>query len=312
MITEIINWPLTQKITALYTLIRVIPVLTWGISSSLVGIGFAYKFDSRINWLDYSLIVLLIFLVHGIASHAFNDREDWLSGTDQLSPGILSGGSGVIARGQYSIQKLSWIGKTAILLALVAAGYFVMKVGILVLIFPIIGMGAAVAYSCPPFKLSYHPLAGEWLCAFPAVTACAAGTFYVLTGNIQPVVLISGGINALLAMGLLMHHHISDVSSDLQAIPQKLTTTALVGITLGMKKTPLAAAAYFLLALLGGLAGGLFFQHIFWITVPTALGCIAASLTADTESIMSITRGEYCIYLLIIGDAIFKTAWLFV
>jgi 1,4-dihydroxy-2-naphthoate octaprenyltransferase len=276
-----------------------------------VGLGFSYNLNHKINWLDFSLIILLIVLIHGVASHALNDREDWLSGTDQVSAGILSGGSGVVKRGEYSVEKLAWMGRITLYLVLILTGYFLWSVGPPVLLIIGIAVWAAIAYSCPPLRLSYRPLLGEWLCAFPAVSLCAVGTFYVLTGNLQPIIIIAGGINSLLAMGLLMHHHISDVKSDLQANPRKLTTVALVGNTLGMRKTPLVAMTYFLLALLMGVVGGWFFHSIFWITVPAALGCIIATLTTAPENIKSITNREYFIYWLIIGDAVIKTLLLF-
>jgi len=309
--TEIVVRTFPQRLTDLYTLIRVFPVLSWGISSSLVGLGFSYAVNNRIRWMDYGLIILLIILVHGVVSHAFNDREDWLSGTDQLSPGILSGGSGVILNKQYRIEELSWIGKAALLLAFSEAFYFLWRVGPPFLIILAVAVWSAIAYSCAPFRLAYHPLTGEWLCAVPAVFTCAAGTFYVLTGTLQPVVLIAGIIHALLAIGLLMHHHISDISSDLQAVPPKLTTVALVGITLGTRKTPLVELVYFLLALLMAVVGGIFFHPVFWITVPAALGCMGAALTTLPEDIMSITNKEYLLYWLIIGDAVTKAFLLF-
>jgi 1,4-dihydroxy-2-naphthoate octaprenyltransferase len=275
-----------------------------------VGLGFSYNLNHKINWLDFSLIILLIVLIHGVASHAFNDREDWLSGTDQVSAGILSGGSGVVKRGEYSVEKLAWMGRITLYLVLILTGYFLWSVGPPVLLIIGIAVWAAIAYSCPPLRLSYRPLLGEWLCAFPAVSLCAVGTFYVLTGNLQPIIIIAGGINSLLAMGLLMHHHISDVKSDLQANPQKLTTVALVGSYLGMERTPLVELAYFFLALLTGVTGGIFFHPVFWVTVPAALGCIAVALTTDPEDIMSITRREYLIYWLIVSDAVIKTIWL--
>ncbi|MFB4164979.1 hypothetical protein ACE1TI_14410 [Alteribacillus sp. JSM 102045] len=52
-----------------------------------------------------------------------------------------------------------------------------------------IGVWGAAAYSLPPFRLSYRPFAGEWLCTFPSVfflgmagtwlylRACLAGPF---------------------------------------------------------------------------------------------------------------------------------------
>ena len=102
-----------------------------------------------------------------------------------------------------------------------------------------------------------------------------------------------------------------DISSDLQATPRKLTTVALVEITLGMAKTPLVEFVYFLLALLMGIVGALFFHPVFWITVVVALGCMVIALTTAPEDIPSITTQEYLLYGLIIGDAVTKTALLF-
>lgn len=309
--TEIIVHSLPQRLKALLALIRIVPVLSWGVSSSLLGLGFAYAMNYKIYWGNYGLILLFIILIHGVLAHAFNDREDWLSGTDPLSPGILSGGSGVIAHRQYNLKELSWIGKMALLMGLIIALYFMWWVGPPILILLAVALWSAIAYSFPPLKLAYHPITGEWLCAFPAVLACTAGTFYVLSATLHPIIHIAGGIHALLAIGLLMHHHLSDISSDLQSTPCKLTTVALVAITLGMKKTPLVELIYFLLALLVGVAGGLYFHLVFWITVPAALGCIGAALTTIPEDIKSITHREYLLYYLIIGDAVVKTVLLF-
>jgi len=309
--TEILFQPIPRQIRALYTLIRALPVLSWGISASLLGLGFAYALNTEIRWLDYGLTLLLIVLIHGVLSHAYNDREDWLSGTDQLSPGILSGGSKVITHDLYNLEQLSWLGRASILAAMMVGGYLWWEVGWAIPIIVGVGFWSAIAYSCAPLRLSYHPFAGEWLCGFPAVLICAAGTFWVLTAKIQPVILVAGGIHALLAIGLLMHHHLSDISSDLESSPPKLTTVALAATTLGIKQTILIETFYFLLAFIVGMVGTLYFHPVLWVTVPTALGCIGAALNTDPEDIPSITQQEYLLYFLIIGDAVIKTILLF-
>jgi len=309
--TELLFYTVPQRIRALYTLIRALPVLSWGISASLLGLGFAYAVSTRIHWLDYGLTLLLIVLIHGVLSHAYNDREDWLSGTDQSSPGILSGGSKVINLGLYNLEELSWVGKSSLLAAMLVGSYLFWEVGPSILIILGIGFWSAIAYSCTPLRLSYHPFAGEWLCGFPAVLTCAAGTFWVLTASLQPMILIAGGIHALLAIGLLMHHHLSDIPSDLGSKPPKVTTVALAATTLGIKRTPLVESFYFLLALTVGIAGTLKFHPVLWVTVPTAMGCIGAALNTDPEDIQSITQQEYWLYFLIIGDAVVKTLLLF-
>lgn len=295
---------------ALYKLIRILPVLSWGVSASLVGMGFAYSFNPGISWLDYGLIVLVIVLVHGAASHAYNDREDWLSGTDVASPGILSGGSGVIRRGFLGLDELSIIGRAALGLAGLIFAYFLWKMGPVFLLIPVVAVWSALAYTCPPLRLSYHPWTGEWLCAFPALFTCVAGTFYVLTGTIRPAAIMGGIIHALLAMSLLMHHHISDISSDLQASPRKLTTVARVALSLGLSRTPLVAFSYSALALLLSIAAALFLNPVFSISVLVSLGCMTASLKTNPADILSITGQEYWFYRLIIGDAVVKAGWL--
>ena len=87
-------------------------------------------------------------------------------------------------------------------------------------------------------------------------------------------------------------------------------SSSLVGSTLGIKSTPLVALLYFLLALLLGGLGIIFSHPVFWITVLSALGCMAAVLATNPEDITSVTNKEYLLYWLIIGDAVVKMLWL--
>lgn len=301
---------LRQRTGAICRLIRFLPVLALGICSGLLGLGFAWQRNHNADWMTFALINLLVILIHGIISHAYNDREDWLSGTDQQSPGILSGGSGVIKEGRFSLEELLQAGRWASLGVLVIGCYFWWRFGIIVIILLAVAVWSAMAYSCAPLRLAYYPLSGEWLCAFPALLAGVAGTYYLLTFDLQPAVLMAGAIHAWLAMGLLMHNHISDVSSDLTAQPRKLTTVALVAAKTGMRNTPLVEVVYFFLALLLGIWGGINYHRVLWITVPSALGCISAALTTRPEDMASITGRQYLIYGFIIGDVVLKTLYL--
>jgi len=84
----------------------------------------------------------------------------------------------------------------------------------------------------------------------------------------------------------------------------------LVSITLGMDRTPLVELVYFLLAFLVGVAGAILFHPVFWITIPSTLGCMWVSLTTKPQDITSITNKEYFIYGLIISDAVIKAIFL--
>ncbi|WP_228409453.1 UbiA prenyltransferase family protein [Radiobacillus deserti] len=62
----------------------------------------------------YSILGLLLFaafIVHGLLTHLLNDWADHRSGTDLHSPGILSGGSGVIQSGLLDEESLWQLGK---------------------------------------------------------------------------------------------------------------------------------------------------------------------------------------------------------
>lgn len=298
------------RLRNLIVLIRILPVLSWGITSSLIGLGFAIHQGRQVNRIDFVLIMLFIVFIHGILSHAINDREDWISGTDRLSPGILSGGSGVVARGQFTLDDLSTIAKAALFMIGFTAAYFVWRTGVVILIFLALGFFAAVAYSCGPLRLAYRPFLGEWLCGFPAVSACAVGTFYVLTGTINGTILWAGAIHALLAIGLLMHHHQSDIDSDLQAFPRKYTTVAMVSLTMGRRKTIWVGFIYFLLAVLAGIVGAVVLDPVFWVTVPAASGCMLVTATTIPDDILNITAREYLLYALIIAAGITQTGLL--
>lgn len=301
--------PVIERLKGLYQIIRIAPVLSWGISSSLVGLGCAYALTGSIRWADYILILLLITIIHGVVSHAFNDREDWLSGTDRLTRGILSGGSRVIARGLYNTEELSSLGRKALVITVVGA-LFLAKAGPGIVVFLALGIWAALAYTCPPFRLAYRPLVGEWLCGVPAVLACATGTYYVLTGGIHPLAVAGGAIHALLAIGLLMHHHLADITGDLQALPHKLTTVAFTSVTLGIDRAPWVELVYFTLALVTGLAAGWLLHPVFWLGIPFALGCMAVALATQPLDTQDITCKEYYLYWLVTGDAVAKAVFL--
>jgi 1,4-dihydroxy-2-naphthoate octaprenyltransferase len=309
-VLEVSQNPTLRKVKGLYRLIRVAPVMTWGISSSLLGLGFALAGNQPIRWVDYGLVLLFITVTLGVVSHAFNDHHDWLSGTDRDSPGILSGGSGIVADGTFDTDGLSMVGKNAIMLTIVIGTLFWWRIGWGVIPFLAIAIWSATAYTCPPLRLSYRPLVGEWLCAFPAVAACAVGTFYVLTGTIQPAVLAAGAIHGLLAIGLLMHHHLSDIPADLRAQPPKMTTVAAAGCMLSIKQSHLVGVVYFTLALLTGVAAGLYLHPVLLITVPFALACAWLELGTNPLNVDDITHKEYLLYWLVFGDAAVKTAWL--
>ncbi|GAX88716.1 prenyltransferase [Effusibacillus lacus] len=284
-----------QSIKGVVTLIRIVPVLSWSFCAIILSVGFAVhdlKGFGSLSWPVVGILLTGSLLLQGIVAHAFNDRTDWQSGTDRHSPGILSGGSKVIPKGLYSDRQLLLVG-TLGLIAAAGLGFYLSRVtSNLVWIFIAIGMWSAIAYTTGPLKLAYYPLAGEWLAAFPAMAACSLGTYYVLTGSISISIVWASVIHSLLCTAWLMQHHLSDIDSDLQASPRKLTTPAYVAMRWGKKYTPHVAAAYFLLAAFVSIMATLGVHRIFIFSLVCSLLGALAAWNTNPRNIGNITFNQ--------------------
>lgn len=276
----------------LWTLARPLPVAAWAISGTLVGAGAAAGAGAVINLLWLTLLLTAGILLQGMAAHAYNDREDWRSGTDPASPGLLSGGSGVIRHNLLNLDQLTLVGTLSVIAVTSIGIYFYLVRGPLILVFLITGIWSAVSYSCPPLRLAYRPGAGEWLAAFPGVVACTAGSAYVLAGSITPVAWLAAVIHGLFSLGWLMHHHIPDIEADLSACPPKITTISLIGSHFGADATRWVTASMFYLAMVSGLAASFIGYPIFVVSAVMALPCIWLALGTDCLDIRDVSTRE--------------------
>lgn len=94
-------------------------------------------------------------IVHGLLTHTFNDLTDHFSGTDQYSPGLLSGGSRVIQTGTMSVHMLMQIGKGLTIFLIIMTGMFVFYGYTKFAVLTLVGIWGATSYSLKPFKLAY-------------------------------------------------------------------------------------------------------------------------------------------------------------
>lgn len=296
---------LKTKTVGLWKLFRFLPVLSWSVCAFALGVGLAVGTTGygSVNWWHVVLVTLAGAALQGITAHAYNDLEDWRSGTDRKSPGILSGGTGVLRYGLLSESSLSFIGLAGLLLPVTAGVYFSVLRGPLVVVFLLVGTWAGLAYTLPPFRLAYRPLLGEWLAAFPAILSCTSGSFFVLTGSVTKQALTAGTLHGLFSLGWLMQHHLSDILADLGASPPKLTTAALAYRSWGPSRARLAPAAYFTLAALGGFIGGAFLDPVFFLAVLPAFLCIYLAMITDPLDVNSITGREKGMIALTTGHA---------
>lgn len=287
----------------LWRLIRPVPVTGWGVAAPLVGLAAAIGEvgSADMDWGLLALAILVVVIIHGYLSHAINDRVDWQSGTDRYTEGVLSGGSKVLHRDLLSLGELSQIGLVALVNSAALGIYVTVKAGTWVWLHLVIGIGAALAYSLPPLRLSYRPLLGEWLCAFPALAAASSCTYYVATGAVSGRAVLAGALHGLFCLGWLMEHHISDVPADLRATPRKVTTVAYATLRWGSRAATLVPASYFLLVI--PLSLSLWRHDSLWLvkSIPSiTMALVAAGTAVDTNpnSIVDITGRERSLSLI--------------
>ncbi|MGY4690872.1 prenyltransferase [Salibacterium sp. K-3] len=221
----------------------------------------------------FLLLLFSAFLIHGVLTHLLNDYTDHISGTDEHSPAILSGGSRLIQTGAVPVEVIGRIGKglAAFLVllagALLVTGFF--RLGVLLAV----GVWAAAAYSMRPLRLSYYPFAGEWLCTFPSIFFLGLAGPWLALGTIPEWAYQNATVNALICIAWVMVHHVPDLNADARAVPKKQTSVVWAVEKLGLPFVRLPAVLYYVLA--GGCA--------FWLgleRLPAALGLAASSTAA--------------------------------
>ena len=288
---------ITKWIAGLWMLIRPVPVAAWAIAAPAIGLAGALK-DIGFREVKWSLVIpafLVTITLHGGVSHAVNERADWISGTDRLSSGILSGGSKVIQRGFLTLRDLDRIGQASLIGSLILGIYVALHAGPWLWLHLAIGVWAALAYSLPPLRLSSKPLLGEWLCAWPALIAACSSTYYIATGQLAWRNLLAGGLHGVFSLGWLLEHHLSDIPADLAAQPPKITTVAYTARRWGWKAAPLIPALYFLSAIPLAVLFKYYSPAVSWevlISAGLAVRAAAVALKTQVTSIPDITRRE--------------------
>ena len=278
----------------LWTLFRFVPVLSWGVTATVMGVAAAAGTASwRLSYLGDGLLVLAgAMAFQGIVAHGLNDLEDWRSGTDALSPGLLSGGSRVIPRRLLTEKQVGAAARLAAAVGLACAGVLYLRHGPAVLPVAAVALWSSIAYTQAPLRLAYLPFIGELAAGWPAVITIVVGTTAVLTGGAGPGVWAAGAVQSTFSVAWVMQHHLPDLWADLAATPPKVTTPAWVARRWGGAAARLVPAGYFLIgtAVSAGLA--LTLHPVFWGSA--ALGALGAreALTTDVTSVPDITRRQ--------------------
>jgi len=292
---ELASAPRPRVITGVFTLLRLVPVLSWSVSATLLGLAAAIGtlgWRPSFAW-DALLVLVGTVSFQGLVAHGVNDLEDWRSGTDALSAGMLSGGSRVIPRGLLSRRQVALCAWVAAIVGLAAAAALFVLHGPAVIVVAAIAVWSAVSYTHPLLRLSYRPFVGEILAGWPAVVTIIAGAAVVLTGQAGPGVWAAAAVQATMSVAWVMQHHLPDVPADLRANPPKVTTPALAARLWGPAAARLVPAGYYLFGALGAGVLGVVLHPVFYGSVVIGLLGAREALLTDASSVPDVTRREF-------------------
>jgi 1,4-dihydroxy-2-naphthoate octaprenyltransferase len=247
-------------------LARPVPLMTW--SATTVVLGAAAAAAYKPGWpLAVGAVAVGGGLLQGYVTHGLNDLYDWQSGTDQTTPGTLSGGSHAVRDGLLTQADLRW-------LAGVGAGLYVallVWVGVwrTTALWPLggVALAAAVLYSLPPARFCYRPWAGEWLGIFPPIAAGVLAAGIAIGGQLGATLVATAVIQGILCVASVMEHHMVDIESDWAAIPQKRTSPAYWQKTVRRRGCEIAALYDAAGALMAGAAALVIGPRFWWSAV---------------------------------------------
>lgn len=217
----------TRQTRGVVQLLRVKPVLSWGVASFLLGAALAYgRVGMDLNWLHGGLAILGVVLAQGLVSHGLNDAYDWITGTDKESIGKGTGGSRVIPEGKMTVAGTIVAALAGLAGVLAIGGYFYAEYGWPILVLLAIAVWSPVSYSVPPLKLGYRPF-NEFLVVLPALVGVVVGTELVLTGTWTLDAALVGWLHAMFCISWFIVSRVPDYTPDKRV--GKVTSVVFLG-----------------------------------------------------------------------------------
>lgn len=267
-------------------LFRILPVMVWSLTGSLVGTALALLDGHVLDWTAFLCVFAIAALIQGYPTHIVNEIYDWKSGADSHRLDVRkSGGSKVLQAQLLTIPDLwlvFWMSHLALAI-LIAVCVRVIDVKV-VLYFIVPGYLAGLFYTLPPFRFAYRPFLGEWLGGFTGIFFLVLGSHYAQTQNITLfAVLVAAGLG-LVYIGIMLFFHYLDFDRDRLARPRKNTTV----VHLGPEGCRRYAYVCLLVAVALLLTGGLFFRVEVLLLLGLLLVIGLGHVRADLRDALSI------------------------
>ncbi|KAB8126158.1 prenyltransferase [Gracilibacillus oryzae] len=288
-------------------LLRLVAVLFSSVAmilSMLLPLIFYYQISLITLFGTTSVLLAGAILIHGLLTHVLNDIADHQSGTDQYSPGILSGGSRVIQTNTMTVPRLKQIGTLMSIFLILMAFLFTVFGYLEFAILTLVGIWGAVSYSVKPFQFAYIPFIGEWFSLFPTMLAISIALPWIMLESIPVWAWQNALVNTVWCMAWVMVHHIPDRHADQRANPMKRTSVVWAVERMGSKGAKFPVLLYFMIT-------GLL---IIWIAFTRPVAAIGVSiilvyailivLRVNGENVEEITAVEKKLLFLALAIAI--------
>ena len=264
-----------------------------------LGTALAYSHGFTLHW-DLVMESLIVLVLIEVGKNGINEYFDYKSGADlyveseNRTP--FSGGKKVIIDGLLTVRQVGLISIICFAGAVIAA-IPIVQIKPEMLIFGISGVFLAIAYSVPPFHLSYRGL-GEVAVGFTFGPLIVNGAYFLQTNSIhKEPILLSISLGLLIA-NVLWINEVPDVEADRKA--QKWNLVARLGRKRALPGFIfLFVLAYLWIAISSFLLGryAYLFALFCALLVPGAVRCARKNIL-NSQELMPANARTILIYLL--------------
>lgn len=228
---------MTAKAAFIESIMSAVPWKVWihaarpktlpaGIAPVLVGSAIAYA-DGYFDPVIFVAIIFAVLMIQ-IGTNYANDYYDYVKGTDTQN---RRGPTRATQAGLVSPPAMKNAFVITFSLAVVAGLYLVWKGGVVIILIGLASIICGILYTAGPLPLGYIGLADLFVLVFFGPVA-VGGTYYLLTRQCHPIVLIAGLSPGLISTALLTINNIRDYSTDKTA--GKKTLVVRFGVFFGV------------------------------------------------------------------------------
>ena len=201
--------------------------LGMAVSPVLLATALAWTGAAPISHIEVPLVILLCAIAIQAGTNLFNDKQDYINGTDGADGAQRLGPPRVTALGWALPHQVSTAGLTAFLIALLGGLYLITIGGWPIYILGLASLGAGYLYSHGPYPISRSPF-GELVVIVFFGVAAVTGATYLHTGEVTLEALVWGVAIGLPAGAVLLLNNVRDEIGDRQS--GRRTLAILIGI----------------------------------------------------------------------------------